>query len=81
VGTAQHRERLSLRAGCVGTNPLGDFYVKTIAATHNMAFGIIFSSLVSNLHLPRPRNPIILPRKVDTEPVGVRPFVKRELSP
>jgi hypothetical protein len=58
-----------------------EFYVKTIAATHNMAFGIIFSSLVSNLHLPRPRNPIILPRKVDIGPVGVRPFAKRESSP
>jgi hypothetical protein len=46
-----------------------------------MGFGIIFSSLVSNLHLPRPRNPIILPRKVGIGPVGVRPFVKRELSP
>jgi hypothetical protein len=65
----------------VGIKLVGKLYVKTIAATHNMGFGIIFSSLVSNLHLPRPRNPIILPRKVGIGPVDVRPFVKRELSP
>jgi hypothetical protein len=35
--------------------------------------GILFSSIVSNLHLPPRRNPIILPRKVGISPVGVRP--------
>ena len=81
MGTAQLCTLQLLRAIHVGTTSVDEFYVKTFAATHNMGFGIIFSSLVSNLHLPRPRNPIILLRKVGIGPVGVRPFVKRESPP
>jgi hypothetical protein len=73
VGTAQLCKLQSLRAICAGTTSVDEFYVKTIAAAHNMGFGIIFSSLVSNLHLPPRWNAIILPRKVGIGPVGARP--------
>jgi hypothetical protein len=73
VGTAQLCTLQLLRAIHVGTTSVDEFYVKTFAATHNMGFGIIFSSLVSNLHLPPRWNAIILPRKVGIGPVGARP--------
>jgi hypothetical protein len=65
----------------VGSRSIENFITELLPQRTTWAFGIIFSSIVSNLHLPPRRNPIILPRKVGISPVGARPFVKRELSP